>query len=69
MEGIGVRGYDVSGRRRFHVLGRVAVAGVAASARYAYVQVWARAWLAVVDLHRGSIVRRAVGARTTLLVG
>ena len=68
MEGIGVRGYDSAVRRRFHVLGRVAVADAAAQGRYAYVQVWARAWLAVVDLRRGSIVRRTVGARTTLLV-
>ena len=69
MEGIGVRGYDHTGRRRFHVLGEVAVAGVTAHGRYAYVQVWARAWLAVVDLERGRLVRRTVGARTTLLVG
>jgi len=67
--GIGVRGYDAAGRRSFHVLGRVAVAGVTIHGRYAYVQVWARAWLAVVDLERARIASRTVGARTTLLVG
>jgi hypothetical protein len=54
---IGVRGYDLSGRRRFQVLGRRLVTMVEPAGRFAYAQPEGR--LAVIDLRTGRIVSRS----------
>jgi hypothetical protein len=53
---IGVRAYDLRGRRRFHALGRWLVTGVEPRGRFAYAL--RRRRLAVIDLRDGDVVSR-----------
>ena len=69
ISGIGLRGYDRDGKRRFHLFASRAISRVQASGRYAYVQMTARPWLTVVDVTTGRITRTSVaGVGTTLLL-
>lgn len=55
--GIGVRGYDLTGRRRFSVLGNETVLKVETSGLFAYAIT--RDGFATIDLERGVVRRRS----------